>query len=117
MSGGRRGRGRWAVLALLICGAVIPLAAAPGASAALAPPSAFAWGDNELGQVGNGSKATAEFDSPLSVTLPVAVKQVAASPDEFASAVVLATGKVAVWGSNAYGEAGPARRTPPSLLR
>ena len=82
MGGRRRGRGRWAMVAVLIGGTAVPLAAAPGASAALAPPSAFAWGDNELGQVGNGSKATLEFDSPLSVTLPAAVKQVAASPDE-----------------------------------
>ena len=80
-----------------------PLAAAPEAAAALAPPSAFAWGDNEFGQVGNGSKATVEFDSPLSVTLPAAVKQVAASPDEFASAAVLATGKVEVQAT--HGEA------------
>jgi hypothetical protein len=83
---GRR-RGRWAMVAVaaavLIGETAAPLAAAPAASAALAPPSAFAWGDNELGQVGNGSKATLEFDSPLSVTLPAAVKQVAASPDEY----------------------------------
>ena len=89
-----------------------PLATAPQAAAALAPPSAFAWGDNELGQVGNGSKATPEFDSPLSVTLPAAVNQIAASSDEFASAAVLATGKVEVWGSNAYGEAGPGAPNP-----
>lgn len=112
--GGRR-RGRWAMAAVaaavLIGGTAAPVAAAPGA-AALAPPSAFAWGDNELGQVGTGSKATPEFDSPLSVTLPAAVTQVAASPDEFASAAVLATGKVAVWGSNAYGEAGPFAPNP-----
>ena len=69
----RRGRGRWAVVAVLIGGTVAPLAAVPEASAALAPPSAFAWGDNELGQVGNGSRATVEFDSPLSVTLHAAV--------------------------------------------
>jgi alpha-tubulin suppressor-like RCC1 family protein len=112
--GGRR-RDRWATAAVaaavLIGGTAAPVAAAPGA-AALAPPSAFAWGDNELGQVGNGSKATLEFDSPLSVTLPAAVKQIAASPDEFASAAVLATGKVEVWGSNAYGEAGPNAPNP-----
>jgi alpha-tubulin suppressor-like RCC1 family protein len=107
MGGRRRGRGRWAMVAVLIGAAAASLAAAPGASAALAPPSASAWGDNELGQVGNGSRATVEFDSPLSVTLPAAVKQVAASPDDYASAAVLATGEVEVWGSNAFGEAGP----------
>lgn len=110
MSGRRRGR--WVMAAVLIGGTAAPLAAAPAASAALAPPSAFAWGDNELGQVGNGSRATLEFDSPLSVTLPAAVKQVAASPDDYASAAVLATGQVEVWGSNAYGEAGPSAPNP-----
>jgi alpha-tubulin suppressor-like RCC1 family protein len=112
MVSARRGRGRWAVVAVLIGGMVAPLAGAPAASAALAPPGAFAWGDNELGQVGNGSKATLEFDSPLSVTLPAAVKQVAASPDDYASAAVLATGQVKVWGGNAYGEAGPSAPNP-----
>jgi alpha-tubulin suppressor-like RCC1 family protein len=97
---------------VLIGGTAAQLAAAPKAAAALAPPSAFAWGDNELGQVGNGSRATVEFDSPLSVTLPAAVKQVAASPDDYASAAVLATGKVEVWGSNAFGEAGPSAPNP-----
>jgi len=112
MGGRRRGRGRWAMVAVLIGAAAASLAAAPGASAALAPPSASAWGDNELGQVGNGSRATVEFDSPLSVTLPAAVKQVAASPDDYASAAVLATGEVEVWGSNAFGEAGPSAPNP-----
>jgi alpha-tubulin suppressor-like RCC1 family protein len=116
MGSRRRGRNRWAMAAvaaaILIGGTAAPLAAAPEASAALAPPSAFAWGDNELGQIGNGSRATVEFDSPLPVILPAAVKQVAASPDEFASAAVLATGKVEVWGSNAYGEAGPDAPNP-----
>ena len=111
MGGRGRGYGRLAMVAVLI-GGTAALAAAPAASAALAPPSAFAWGDNELGQVGNGSRATLEFDSPLSVTLPAAVKQVAASPDEYASAAVLATGTVEVWGSNAYGEAGPYAPNP-----
>jgi hypothetical protein len=35
-----------------------------------------------------------------------AVKQVAASPNEFTSAALLSTGQVEVWGSNAYSEAG-----------
>jgi alpha-tubulin suppressor-like RCC1 family protein len=114
---GNRGCVRWAVMAVaavLIGGTAAPLAAAPAALAALAPPGALAWGDNEFGQVGNGSKATPEWDSPRSVILPAAVKQVSASPTEFASAVVLATGKVEVWGSNAYDEAGP--RTPNPVL-
>ena len=116
MSGRRRGRGRWAMMAVLIGGMAAPLAAAPGASAALAPPSAFAWGDNELGQVGNGSRATLEFDSPLSVTLPAAVKQVAASPDDYASAAVLATGQVEVGAATRSARPAPARRTPVSRL-
>jgi alpha-tubulin suppressor-like RCC1 family protein len=115
MAGSRRGHGRRAVaavaVAVVIGGTAAPAAAAsaPAAAAALAPPSAFAWGDN---QVGNGSRATNEFDSPLSVTLPAAVRQIAASPSEFASAAVLTTGQVEVWGSNAYGEAGPFAPNP-----
>jgi hypothetical protein len=67
-----------AVAAVLTGGTAAPLATAPAARAALAP-SAFAWGDNEFGQVGNESKATPEWDSPLSVILPAAVRQVSAS--------------------------------------
>jgi len=96
----------------LIGGTVAPLAAAPPASAALAPPGAFAWGDNEFGQIGNGSRATPAFDTPLSVILPAAVTQVAASQDEFTNAVLLATGKVEVWGSNAFSEAAPFTANP-----
>src|SRR5690349_3936714 len=118
MGGRRRGRGRGRLVraavaaGVLVGGPAAPLAAAPEATAALAPPSAFAWGDNEFGQVGNGSKATPEFDSPLSVILPAAVRQVAASQDEFTSAALLVTGRVEVWGSNAFSEAGPAVPNP-----
>jgi Regulator of chromosome condensation (RCC1) repeat len=118
MGGRRRGRLAMAAVAaaVLIGGTAAPLAAAPEAAAALAPPSAFAWGDNEFGQVGNGSRATVEFDSPLFVTLPAAVKQVAASPTSSPVPRSWPPARPRSGAATPTARPAPTRRTPASRL-
>jgi len=121
--GGRAGWRRSWIIA--VAGAAVAINAAPAAavsaaSQALAPASAFAWGDNEFGQVGTGSVNAAEYDTPVPVTLPASVRQVAASPDDFFSAAVLANGTLETWGNNTFGQIGDAtttRRYAPVLVR
>ncbi|HEY7144930.1 MAG TPA: hypothetical protein VH637_11825 [Streptosporangiaceae bacterium] len=86
-------------------------ASRPPAAQALAPPGVFGWGDNEFGQVGTGSVNAAEYDSPVAVTLPASTVQVAASPDDFFSAAVLAGGTLETWGNNTFGQVGDATTT------
>ena len=77
--------------------------AAPPAVAA-ATPGVFAWGDNDHGQLGDGT--TIERDSPIQVAgLPAGVKQVTVSPTASFSAA-LAGGTVYAWGANGFGQLG-----------
>lgn len=76
---------------------------APPAAAAQVP-VVFAWGENDHGQLGDGT--TTERDSPVQVTgLPAGVSQVSASPDASFSAA-LAGGTVYAWGANGFGQLG-----------
>ena len=125
---------RWRARAIIaVTGAAValglataaPAAAAPmaaqtsGAAQAFSPPGLFGWGDDEFGQVGTGSTNAGDYDSPVSVTLPAGVRQIAASPDDFFSAAVLTSGKLATWGNNTFGEIGDAttaRRSAPYVV-
>ena len=62
---------------------------------------------NEFGQAGRGSVNSPEYDSAAAVTLPAAVRQVAASPDDFFSAALLANGTVETWGNNTFAPVSP----------
>jgi alpha-tubulin suppressor-like RCC1 family protein len=78
-------------------------AAAPGARPALAAPVAFGWGNNDLGQIGDGTtkeKDTAE-QIPLSGT-PVQVT----SAFGVTGAALLSNGTVETWGNDFQGQLG-----------
>jgi alpha-tubulin suppressor-like RCC1 family protein len=100
----------------LVAGMAGPAAAAPRAEAAvavspaLAPPSPFGWGNEGLGELGNGVSGPVLTGPPVYLTLPQpvalpgTVRQLALSG--FCGAAVLAGGTVATWGYNLDGELG-----------
>jgi len=133
----RRSMSRVAAIAgaalVALAGAAAPAAAAPSqgkdraALQALAPPSMFDWGDEIAADLANGvfgnnltgSEAN-QADSPVSIPLPAAVRQLVAS--NYDGVALLSNGTVAVWGDNTQGQLGDgsqnARVTPyviPSL--
>lgn len=91
--------------------AATPAAAAPvaaqanAAAQALAPPGLFGWGSEALGELGNGVSGPAlEADTPQPVRLPAGVTQISAEGNN--GAAVLASGNIATWGDNAWGQLG-----------
>ena len=108
-----------AVVAL--AGAAAPAAAAPGQPGrravlqALAPPSLFGWGDEALGDLGNGVNGPDQLAgsvtgqqfvaaTPAPVALPASVRQLVAFNDD--GMALLSDGTVATWGDNSYGQIG-----------
>jgi alpha-tubulin suppressor-like RCC1 family protein len=108
-----------AVVAL--AGAAAPAAAAPrqpehpAALQALAPPSLFDWGDEALGELGNGvngpdqlavsfGKPAMIAASPAPIPLPASVRQLVAFDDD--GMALLSNGTVATWGDGSYGQTG-----------
>jgi hypothetical protein len=99
---------------------VAPAVAAPttgqvaAAAQALAPPGLFAWGSEDYGELGNGVTSPPgpqgyEADAPQAVTLPATVSQLSASGND--GAALLANGRVATWGDNAWGQLGDGTTT------
>jgi alpha-tubulin suppressor-like RCC1 family protein len=100
-----RSRGIRAVLA--VAGATAILTASAPASAAPAPVSiqwhlGFGFGTNQCGQLGNGG--TSATSTPVPVSLPAKVQQVAAGVD--VSAALLSDGTVWTWGDPFDGAVG-----------
>jgi alpha-tubulin suppressor-like RCC1 family protein len=86
-------------LALCVAGALVGVCIA--ASVATATPNGvMGWGENESGQVGDGSTATRLV--PQTLAAPSGVTQVSAG-DEF-SLALLESGKVFAWGENDFGQ-------------
>jgi alpha-tubulin suppressor-like RCC1 family protein len=101
-----------ALAGTMITGVAGPAAAAP----AVAVPGVFGWGFNDYGEVGNGTFAPQP--SPVAVTLPASVVQIAEGIDD--SAAVLANGTLATWGADFYGQIGdgqgPDQRPAPFVV-
>jgi alpha-tubulin suppressor-like RCC1 family protein len=62
------------------------------------------WGDNSMGQLGNGT--TTSSDKPTGVMLPTGTKVKSVSAGCFDSYALTSAGKVLAWGDNADGELG-----------
>jgi alpha-tubulin suppressor-like RCC1 family protein len=108
-----------AVVAL--AGAAVPAAAAPihpadhAALQTLAPPSLFDWGDEALGDLGNGVNGPDQLAgsftgqqfvaaTPAPVALPAGVRQLVAFNDD--GMALLSNGTVATWGDDSAGQIG-----------
>jgi alpha-tubulin suppressor-like RCC1 family protein len=108
-----------------------PAAAAPSQASdgaalqALAPPSLFTWGDEALGDLGNGvlgpdqlaaslGKPAMIAASPAPIPLPASARQLVAFNDD--GMALLSNGTVATWGDDSHGQigagSGDARLTP-----
>ncbi|WP_026185021.1 RCC1 domain-containing protein [Salinispora vitiensis] len=120
-AGGRRA-GRtvvgWFALVLAVTGTsaigVSPASARhqPGSTTA----SAFllAWGNNDDGQLGNGS--TTGSNEPIAVSLPLGVTVTAVAAGRHHSLALTSAGTVLAWGDNGFGQLGDGtttRRTTP----
>jgi alpha-tubulin suppressor-like RCC1 family protein len=65
----------------------------------------YAWGDNNLGKLGDGSAATNSF-TPVVVSLPTGVTPTAVAGGYQSAYALGSDGKVYAWGDNFYGELG-----------
>jgi alpha-tubulin suppressor-like RCC1 family protein len=66
--------------------------------------SVLAWGNNGLGQLGNGT--TADSSTPVAASLPNGTTATAISAGSDFSLALTSTGSVLAWGNNASGELG-----------
>ena len=64
----------------------------------------YAWGDNEFGQLGDGS--TQDSSTPVQVSLPGGVTATAVSEGENTSLALGSDGTIYAWGDNGVGEFG-----------
>ncbi len=62
----------------------------------------YCWGDNQYGQVGDGTREFAM--QPVKIDLPARVSQVKTT--KLSTCALLTTGKVHCWGDNRYGQLG-----------
>src|ERR1700722_8987360 len=69
----------------------------------------YAWGDNNDGQLGNGT--TIRSDTPVQVSLPTGVTPMAIAGGYHSGYAVGSDGKLYSWGENTYGELGDATTT------
>jgi alpha-tubulin suppressor-like RCC1 family protein len=72
--------------------------------AILANGSVWAWGDNDRGQLGNGTRASS--DVPLRVDVPDGVSFVKVSSGGYASYAIDRSGRLWAWGDNTSGQLG-----------
>jgi alpha-tubulin suppressor-like RCC1 family protein len=69
----------------------------------------LAWGDNDRGQLGNGTRTSS--DVPLHVDVPNGVSFAAVSSGGFASYAIDGSGRLWAWGDNRSGQLGTGRGT------
>jgi alpha-tubulin suppressor-like RCC1 family protein len=72
--------------------------------AVLADGSVWAWGENDRGQLGNGTRVSSEV--PLRVQVPKGVTFVKVSSGGYASYAIDRTGRLWAWGDNKSGQLG-----------
>jgi alpha-tubulin suppressor-like RCC1 family protein len=72
--------------------------------AILANGSVWAWGDNDRGQLGDGTKVSS--DIPLRVDVPRSVSFVTVSSGGYASYAIDRSGRLWAWGGNQNGQLG-----------
>jgi alpha-tubulin suppressor-like RCC1 family protein len=99
----------------VLTGASAIAAGADHSIALLGGGSAVAWGDNEQGELGNGSSSPLESNVPLAVALPGGSAATAISTGslgEFGLAL-LSNGTVVAWGYNSAGQLGDGTETGP----
>lgn len=110
----------WRSVAALIGAATIVTAGTAGSAAAApsqaaagdrpallapVPSSLFTWGDEAVGELGNGVDDAADIaPSPAPVSLPTGVRQLVAYNDD--GMALLSNGTVATWGDNSNGQIG-----------
>jgi alpha-tubulin suppressor-like RCC1 family protein len=95
---------------------VTPVAVSEGRRTGLALGSdgnVYAWGDNQFGQLGDGS--TADSPTPLRVSLPAGVTVIAVSEGFTTSVALGSDGTVYAWGSNLAGQLGDGTATGPQI--
>ncbi|MEU8542435.1 Ig-like domain repeat protein [Streptomyces sp. NPDC048717] len=115
--GGVRARALLRGLVAALCAALCLAGfAAPSASARQSPSAgtALAWGQNDQGQLGDGT--TTLRDTPVDVDLPADVELAAVAAGGYHSMGLTSDGRVFGWGNNGYGQLGDGtgvRRTTP----
>ncbi len=103
---------RWRGVPVLVCLSLLALAGAPAASRAAAGPQApgvVAWGENEVGQLGDGS--VDESDVPVSV--PGLSEATSLAAGRRFTLALLSDGTVMSWGENVWGQLGDGTDTGP----
>ena len=92
---------------LLVAVCVLTLAGPASAASA----SAVAWGENEVGQLGNSTAASTEVRTPVSGLSGVS----ALAGGRRHSLALLSDGTVMAWGENAWGQLGDGTDTGPDM--